>query len=157
MLRRRGSPWQGLWAVTAKEMADNLTGVRLVILEVLAFLAAGIAVYGAVTNITHTVEQDPFLFLRLFTTSQSPAPAFITFMTFITPIVAIALGFDAVNGEFNRRTLSRLLAQPIYRDALLLGKYLAGLVTLAIILSAVWLLVAGLGLYYLGVPPGGEE
>ncbi len=45
--------------------------------------------------------------------------------------MAIGLGFDAVNGEHNRRTLSRILAQPIYRDALLFGKFLAGLVTLA--------------------------
>ena len=44
-----------------------------------------------------------------------------------------AIGFDSINGEFNRRTLSRLLAQPIYRDALLLGKFLAGLVALAIL------------------------
>ena len=41
--------------------------------------------------------------------------------------MAIGLGFDAVNGEHNRRTLSRILSQPIYRDALLFGKFLAGL------------------------------
>ena len=46
--------------------------------------------------------------------------------------MAIGLGFDAVNSEHNRRTLSRILAQPIYRDALLFGKFLAGLATLAI-------------------------
>jgi ABC-2 type transport system permease protein len=141
----------------AKETADNLTGVRMRILELLAFLSAGGAVYAAVTTIKETTAEDPFLFLRLFTTAQDPFPPFIGFLTFITPLVAIALGFDAVNGEFNRRTLSRLLAQPIYRDALLLGKYLAGLATLAVVLTAVWLLVAGLGLLFLGVPPGGEE
>ena len=71
--------------------------------------------------------------------------------------MAIGLGFDAVNSEHNRRTLSRILAQPIYRDALLMGKFLAGLATLAISLTALWLLVIGLGLIFLGVPPGGEE
>ena len=50
--------------------------------------------------------------------------------------MAIGLGFDAVNGEHNRRTLSRILAQPIYRDALLFGKILAALVTLAISLAS---------------------
>jgi ABC-2 type transport system permease protein len=30
--------------------------------------------------------------------------------------------------------MSRILAQPIYRDALLFGKFLAGLVTLAVML-----------------------
>ena len=49
------------------------------------------------------------------------------FLSFLVPLIAIGLSFDAINGEFNRRTLSRVLAQPIYRDALLLGKFLAGL------------------------------
>src|SRR5439155_1271254 len=70
---------------------------------------------------------------------------------------AIALGFDSVNGEHNRRTLSRVLAQPIYRDALLLGKFLAGIVTLGISLLALWLLVTGMGLLVLGVAPSGAE
>ncbi len=71
--------------------------------------------------------------------------------------MAIGLGFDAVNGEHNRRTLSRILAQPIYRDALLIGKFLAGLATLGSMLLCLWLLVIGFGLLYLGVPPGTEE
>jgi ABC-2 type transport system permease protein len=71
--------------------------------------------------------------------------------------MAIGLGFDTINGEYNRRTLSRILAQPIYRDALLAGKFLAGIATLAISLTCMWLLVLGLALLFLGVPPGGEE
>jgi ABC-2 type transport system permease protein len=66
--------------------------------------------------------------------------------------MAIGLGFDAVNGEHNRRTLSRILAQPIYRDALLFGKFLAGLMTLSISLITLWLLVIGLGLIMIGIP-----
>ena len=59
--------------------------------------------------------------------------------------MAIGLGFDSVNSEFNRRTLSRVLSQPIYRDALLLGKFLGGLATLAVALVALWLIVLGAG------------
>jgi ABC-2 type transport system permease protein len=81
----------------------------------------------------------------------------VGFLGFLVPLVAIALGFDAVNGEFNRRTLSRVLAQPIYRDALLLGKFLGGLFTLTLVLTAIWLMIVGLGLFRLGVPPTGEE
>ena len=154
--RREGSPWQGVGVVMAKEIADNLTGVRMRILEALGFLTAVAAVYAAVTSLRQTTAEDPFLFLRLFTTSQDPLPSFVAFLGFLTPLVAIALGFDAVNAEFNRRTMSRILAQPIYRDALLLGKFLAGLVTLSVVLTAIWLLVAGLGLFALGVPPTGE-
>src|SRR5213079_411219 len=97
----------------------------------------------------------PFLFLRLFTRG-GPLPL-VALLSFLVPLVAIGLGFDAVNGEHSRRTLSRILAQPIYRDALLFGKFLAGLATLSISLLALWLLVIGLGLLLLGIPPGGEE
>jgi len=84
-------------------------------------------------------------------------PSFVAFLSFLVPLIAIGLGFDSVNGEHNQRTMSRILSQPIYRDALLFGKFLAGLFTLSISLVALWLLVIGLGLYFLGVPPNAEE
>jgi ABC-2 type transport system permease protein len=40
---------------------------------------------------------------------------------------------------------------------LLFGKFLAGFFTLALVLTTIWLLVMGLGLLHLGVPPSGEE
>jgi ABC-2 type transport system permease protein len=154
---REGSPWRGLWVVVAKEMADHLTSVRMGILETIILLTAAGTMYFALQSLPSSAEQ--FLFLRLFTTApaDSPLPAFVGFLGFLVPLVAIALGFDAVNGQFNRRTLSRVLAQPIYRDALLLGKFLGGLFTLTLVLTAIWLMIVGLGLFRLGVPPTGEE
>ncbi|MBX0327898.1 ABC transporter permease [Oscillochloris sp. ZM17-4] len=154
---REGSPWTGLWAVVAKEMADYLTSTRMFILELITVLTAAGTVYSAAQQLRTTVGQDQFLFLRLFTTAQDPLPAFVGFLVFLVPIIAIALAFDAVNSEFSQRTMSRLLAQPIYRDALLFGKFLGGLFTLSLVLSTIWLLITGLGLLRLGVPPGGEE
>jgi ABC-2 type transport system permease protein len=154
---REGSPWVGLWAVVAKEMADHLTSVRMLILEALIVLTAAGTVYMATQNILENAGQGSFLFLRLFTTSREPLPAFVGFLEFLVPLVAIALAFDAVNGEFNQRTMSRVLAQPIYRDALLFGKFLAGLFTLALTLATIWLLIMGMGILRLGVPPSGEE
>lgn len=155
-LRREGSPWTGLWAVVAKEMADHLTSVRMLVLEILTLLTAIGTVYVAAQNLRNS-GQERFLFLRLFTTSQDPVPAFVGFLGFLVPLIAIAMAFDSVNGEFNQRTIARVLAQPIYRDALLLGKFLAGLFTLILVLTAIWLLTIGLGILVLGVPPGGEE
>ena len=154
---REGSPWRGLGAVLAKEMADQLSSARMRILEGLIVLTSIAAVYGAIRNLRTTVAQDAFLFLRLFTTAQEPLPAFVGFLAFLVPLIAISLAFDSVNGELNARTMARVLSQPIYRDAFLLGKFLAGLATLALVLSAIWLLIFGLGLVTLGVPPSGEE
>jgi len=155
--RRVGSPWTGLGAVIAKETADHLSSARMRILEALVFLTAIAAAYAAIGDIRQKIGESPFLFLRLLTLSKDPLPSFIALLGFLIPLVAIALAFDAINGEFNRRTMSRILAQPIYRDALLLGKFLAGLLALTIGLVSLWLLVLGLGLLLLGVPPSTEE
>jgi ABC-2 type transport system permease protein len=156
-MRREGSPWHGLGVVVVKELSDHLTSVRMRVLEWLVVLIALAALYGAIQQIRDVTAEDPFLFLRLFTTSREQLPSFVAFLSFLVPLIAIGMGFDAVNGEHNRRTLSRILAQPIYRDALLFGKFIAGLFTLAVSLIALWLLVIGLGLVTLGVPPNTEE
>ena len=156
-MRREGSAFQGLGAVVLKELSDHLTSVRMRVLEWLVVLVAIAALWGAIQQIKETTAEDPFLFLRLFTTSREPLPSFVSFISFLVPLMAIGLGFDAVNSEYNRRTLSRILSQPIYRDALLFGKFIAGLMTLAISLITLWLLVVGLGLVLVGIPPGAEE
>jgi ABC-2 type transport system permease protein len=153
---REGSPWTGLTAVLTKEMADHLTGARVLILEILVILTAVGTVYTALKSI-NSANDNQFLYLKLFTTAQDPLPAFVFFLAILVPLIAISLSFDSINGEFNRRTLSRVLAQPVYRDALLLGKFLGGLLTLTVVFSAIWLLIFGIGIYKLGVPPTTEE
>lgn len=156
-MRREGSAFQGLGTVVLKELSDHMASVRVIVLGLLVILVAFASLYGAINQIRDTTAEDPFLLLKLFTVDRPPLPSFVGILGFLIPIVAIGLGFDAINGEFNRRTMSRILAQPIYRDALLMGKFLAGLATLGIMLLCLWLLVVGFGVLLLGVPPGTEE
>jgi len=154
-MRREGSALHGFGVVTLKEIADRFTSILVVVLIVLVVATAIAVVRGGIDQIKEITAEDAFLFLRLFTRS-SPLPL-VALLSFLVPLIAIGLGFDSVNGEHNRRTLSRILAQPIYRDALLFGKFAAGLFTLAVCLIVLWLLVIGLGLLGLGVPPNAEE
>jgi ABC-2 type transport system permease protein len=158
-MRREGSALNGLGVVVLKELSDHLTSVLMRVCEVLVVLIALAALYFAIQQVRDTTAEDPFLFLRLFTRAREGIPITFIFLLsyFFVPILAIVLGFDAVSSEHNRRTLSRILAQPIYRDALLFGKFIAGLFTISISLVALWLLVFGLGLFLLGVPPNAEE
>ena len=157
-MRREGSALQGVGVVTIKEIGDHFSSILVVVLVVLVVATAVVVVRGAVGEIKDITAEDPFLFLRLFTRAGGQLPlSFVSLLSFLVPLVAIGLGFDLVNSEHNQRTLSRILAQPIYRDALLFGKFLAGLATIAIGLLALWLFVIGLGLLLLGVPPSGEE
>lgn len=158
---------RGLYTIFNKELADYLMSWRGIILFAVALLVTVVAIYGpagALVNIREQLSeptqfgQTQFVFLTLFTTSGEGSYAFLFFMTmFVVPIVGVVLGFDAINREKNSGTLSRLLSQPIYRDTVFNGKFLAGIVTMAILLTSIVLLVAGLGMRVIGVPPSSEE
>lgn len=156
-MARQGSPFRGTASVGLKEAADHMTSARMHLIMLLVLLTATGAVYGAIDHIRETMAEDPYLFLKLFTVAREPLPSFAAFLGFLLPLVAIALGFDAINGEYTRRTMSRLLAQPIYRDAVLFGKFLGGLLVIAIALLTLWLLMTGLGIVFLGLPPSGAD
>ncbi|WVT75606.1 ABC transporter permease subunit (plasmid) [Sinorhizobium chiapasense] len=152
-MMREGSPFKGTATIALKEAADHMTSARMHLIMLLVLLTAIGAVYGAIGRISQTTAEDPYLFLKLLTVAQEPLPSFAAFLGFLLPLVAIALGFDAINGEHSRRTMSRLLSQPIYRDAVLFGKFLGGLLVIAIALLTLWLLMVGLGILFLGLPP----
>lgn len=154
---REGSPFRGVATIALKEAADHLTSARMHLIMLLVLLTAIGAVYGAIGRIKDTTAEDAYLFLKLFTVAREPLPSFAAFLGFLLPLVAIALGFDAINGEYNRRTMSRLLAQPIYRDAVLFGKFLGALMVIGIALLTLWLLMTGLGILFLGLPPSAAD
>jgi ABC-2 type transport system permease protein len=67
------------------------------------------------------------------------------------------LGFDTINRERSQGTLSKLLSQPIYRDVVINGKFLAGVVMISVMMVSIVLVITGLGLIVLGIIPGLEE
>ena len=149
----------GLFAVFWKELADHFNSKRFIILALLVYLAGIVAIYVAGQNIRSEVtETTRFIFLRLFTVSGGNLPfSFPFFLALFVPIVGIALGFDAIGSERASGTLSRLLSQPLYRDSVINGKFLAGLITLGVLILSIVALVAGMGLRMIGVPPNAEE
>lgn len=155
-----GRPPAGLPAVVRKEFADHIRGWRMGILAALVTVTGLAALYVAAMTIRGAVAgagTPSFVFLRLFTASDGKLPPFISFIGFLAPLLGLAMGFDAICGEHARRTLSRVLAQPIHRDALINGKFLAGVAAIATMLTALGLAVGGLGLILIGVPPTGDE
>lgn len=146
-------------AVFRKELADHLASTRFFIFYALVLVAAIFAIYIATQTLRSVVTEDTeFVFITIFTTSSEDLPlSFLSFLALFIPIISIVLGFDAINSERNSGNLSRLLSQPIYRDAVINGKFLAGLAVLAIIIVSVIAIVAGLGLRIVGVAPSAEE
>lgn len=146
-------------AVFWKELADYFSSWRFVILFGITLLAALYATYTAAQTIVSNVQGTPteFVFLRLFTTSGGKLPSFIWFLSFFGPLIGIIFGFDAINNERAQGTLSRIVSQPLFRDAIINGKFLAGLAAIGIMLASILLIISGLGLRMIGVVPGGEE
>lgn len=161
-VERPSTPWSrqrpGWTVVARKELADHLLSARfLAMISILGLVAVG-TVYGAAQSLGD-VAQDASsagvgLFLRLFTINADPVPfSFVTFLGFLAPILGIAYGFDAISGEVSQGTLPRLVAQPIHRDDVINGKFVAGLGAIGVIMVTVTMIVAGLGILMLGIVP----
>lgn len=149
-----------MYALFRKELADHLDSLRFIIIFAIALLLAGFSLYSAMGGLKDAIanfDGSNFVFLRLFVVSNGSVPSFASFITLAGPVIGLILGFDAINGERNAGTLNRLLAQPIHRDAVINGKFLAGLFVISIIVLSMTLLVAGVGLLRTGIPPSGEE
>jgi len=143
--------------IVRKELADYFTSVRCFILFLLVLLASAAGLYAAYEGIRGVDISTGFVFINLFTTSGESIPSLVTFIGIFVPIIGIALGFDAINREYSTGTMSRILSQPIYRDSVINGKFLAGIITLAIMMATTLLIVSGFGLRMIGVPPSAEE
>lgn len=144
-------------AILRKELADYFTSIRFVILFTLMLFVSAGGLRAASEGIRGANLPEGFVFLGLFTTSGSLIPSLISLLALLIPIIGIALGFDAINSERTGGTLSRVLSQPIYRDSVINGKFLAGIVTLVVMVGASVLLISGYGLRMIGVPPTAEE
>ena len=161
-------------AIIRKELADYFNGIRAVLLLLMVLLVS-IAAFYADQQIRGSGAAN-FLFLGLFVTPIQNTPSmlgdssFVGLMaSYLIPLVGIALGFNAINSERSNRTLSRLVSQPIYRDSVINGKFLAGVIMMALAVMTAVLLVAGYGLISfdlrsigfnilgVGVPPPSAE
>ncbi len=139
-----------------KEIAAHIRSWRFIILILLIVLTFGASLYVSSMGLKDAVSnmRDPdqsFLYLKLLTTTDNSIPPFHVFLNFLAPLLGIALGFDAVNAEYNNGTLTRLLAQPIYRDNLLFAKFLAPLAVVGTLFVALVMLMIGGGLLGTGV------
>ncbi|WP_188190662.1 ABC transporter permease [Nonomuraea sp. SYSU D8015] len=158
----RTDPLRTGWRVVArKEIADHLHSARFFVVAALLTVTGVAAVYaagGRIRDVASQATDDPSLFLKLFTVAIENTPfAFVNFVALIGPLLGIAFGFDAVSSERAQRTLPRLLAQPIHRDDVVNGKFAAGLAVIGMLLTALMLLVAAVGVVRLGIVPRAED
>ncbi|WP_126249291.1 ABC transporter permease [Chitinophaga rhizosphaerae] len=158
-LKEHASPFQ---VIVRKEVGDFVRSWRFYIMLALILLTFVGALYISLENIRQAVTNvnDPdhaFVYLKLLTATDNTLPAFHVLMSFLGPLLGISLGFDAVNAERNNGTLARLIAQPVFRDNLLLAKFYAALLVVGVLFLTLVLLITGGGMLLTGVRPEGTE
>ncbi len=101
-------------AIAAKELRDRLRN-RWVLAVAVVFtaLALVIAYFGGAQQGAVGLRSIEFTIASL-----------VSLVIYLIPLIALLLGFDAIVGERERGSLDLLLALPITRLELLLGKYL---------------------------------
>jgi ABC-2 type transport system permease protein len=149
----------GLRVIYRKELEDHFSSARFTLLLTVILMVSLLTAYMVGSGLRKELEgltAPSLVFLMLFT-STGALFSLAQFIAFFGPLIGMVLGFDAINRERGQRTLSKLLSQPIYRDAVIAGKFLAGLTVVTLMLAGIVLLISGLGLWVLGVVPGPEE
>lgn len=144
-----------------KEIADHIRSWRFVLLLGIIVLTCVASLYTAMSSIREALGSgngtDDFIILKLFTISDGTLPTFIGFVGFLGPLLGIGMGFDGINSERNKGTLSRIMAQPIHRDDLLNAKFVSSLVVISIMFITLGFLTMALGTLIIGIAPTFEE
>ena len=163
----RSIRYHSLKALYRKEMADHVTSKRFIIILILVIAMTIASVYGAVTGIKSAIMNAAidknasfdasYMFLKLFTTGGSSIPSYMSLIALIGPFIGLILGFDSINAEKNNGTLNRLVSQPIYRDAIIIGKFLASSTLVVVMVLSTGIAVGCAGFLASGIRPSGEE
>jgi ABC-2 type transport system permease protein len=160
--RRVRIPTAGWRVIAAKEFGDHLLSFRFIVLLIILGLAAAIPLYSAADQIKALAPQatgQKAVFLALFTIGSADYSFLIvsSFVGIVAPLLGLAFAFDAINGERSEGTLPRLVSQPIYRDDVINGKFVAGLSVILLVLVVVVGIISGFGILRLGIVPSADE
>lgn len=106
--------WRQVAAVAGKEFRDRIRNRWvLAVAGVFTVFSLAIAWFGGAQQGTVGLQS-----------AEATIASLVSLVVYLIPLIALLLGFDAVVGERERGSLDLLLALPITRGELLLGKYL---------------------------------
>ena len=150
---------RGIRVVLRKELADYFNSLRFLLLMGIILATSVLAAYSGIANMRELSAgtDGEYAFLLLFTNAGGSVPSVVSFLSFLGPVVGLVLGFDSINGERARGSLSRVLSQPIYRDTVINAKFLAGVGVISIIMTCLWLGIMGMGILLTGLVPTASE
>ncbi|PVX23629.1 MAG: hypothetical protein CW691_10115 [Candidatus Bathyarchaeum sp.] len=146
----------GWMVVCRKELADNLGSKRFLLLFGLIIALALLSAYQGAESIRESGSSGQ-LFINIFSGSYGGGGSFLYMMYLFGAIIGLSLSFDAINRERTEGSLSVLLSQPIFRDSIINGKFLAGISALSLVAVSTVGIMSGVAIPILGFGPGPDE
>lgn len=114
-------------AIAQKEFADNIfSPVFLVLLITFTLI---------VFSYSYLMGMEAGQFIKGSTLLMAGFSGVVRLMGWFSPLIGIALGYDAIVKEQKSGSLNVLLTHPVFRDNIIIGKILGGMITLALVLG----------------------
>jgi ABC-2 type transport system permease protein len=143
----------GTFTIFRKEFADHFANKRFLLLfAMILFLSTASAYQGANLMRSNTNSN----FLAIFSEGVSGS-SFVYLMVLFGPLLGLSLSFDTINKERKSGSLSTILTQPIFRDSVINGKFLAGALALTIAILVTIGINVGIAIPLLGFGPTGVQ
>ena len=149
-----------LTTISKKEFSDQITSRRFLLILIIFCLVLGISAINGVNDYNKALDK-----YKEGATGQIFQPSVLIVFQKITnsiglyglgAVIGIATGFDLISREREGQTIKTILSQPLFRDELINGKAIAGILALATITLAGFLIVLSVMLI-IGIVPDPEE
>jgi len=153
---------KGLFNVARKEFSDHLTSRKFILILALFLIISAVAMHGGIGDYNNRLENYKEQISQVEEGEQSYMPEkpsiLIIFqrmrwqMPFLGAILAIAMGFDLITREKESRSLKSLLSHPVYRDEIINGKAVGGILALAFAVGIAFIILVAMLLLFSIVP-----
>ncbi|MFA4877611.1 MAG: ABC transporter permease subunit [Methanoregula sp.] len=155
-----------LFTIAEKEFFDHARSRKFLLIFGILLVVAIVGMIGGITEYNKNLAD----YNRVQSASSSDGNGFMpekpsilgvfssvaTYLVFVGGILGIAMGFDLVSKEKESKSLKILLSHPVYRDEVINGKALGGIIALGCALGVVLFIALATLLIY-GIVPDGNE
>ena len=153
---------KGLFNVARKEFIDHLTSKKFILILALFLIISAVAMHQGIGDYNNRLESYKEHISQIEEGEQSympkkPSILFIfqrmsSLMAILGAILAIAMGFDLITREKERGSLKSLLSHPVYRDEIINGKAVGGILAIVFAVGIAFLILFAMLLIFSIVP-----
>jgi len=155
-----------LFTIAQKEFFDHIRSRKFLLIFGILLVVAIVGMIGGISEYNKTLDQynkGQSAISSDISGNMTEKPSILgvfssvaTYLVFVGGVLGIAMGFDLVSKEKESKSLKILLSHPVYRDEVINGKALGGIVALGCALGVVLFIALATLLVY-GIVPDGNE